>query len=75
MQMREWDIVAGMDDVWNPDIVYQSSIVLVLWGSCVTGFDGWKHKNRIRIQLQLKWIFVDCMKCICNGAVHKMGHL
>ena len=48
--------------------------VLVLWRSCVMGFDAWKYRKRIGMQLQLQWMFLDCMKCICNGIVHKMGH-
>ena len=48
--------------------------VLVLWRSCVPGFDGWKYRKRIGMQLQIKWICFECMKCICSGAVHQMGH-
>ena len=48
--------------------------VLVLWRSCVVGFDGWKYRNGIGMQLQSKWIFLDCMKCTCNCVMHKMGH-
>ena len=29
MQMREWDIEAGMDGLWNPDMVYQDVVFLM----------------------------------------------
>ena len=48
--------------------------VLVLWRSCVTVFGGWKHRKRIGMQPQIKWICFECMKCICSWAVHQMGH-
>ena len=85
MQMREWERVeAGMDGLWNLGLaaVYQKCRareangilnVLVLWRNCVTGFDGWKYRKRIGMQLQIKWICFECMKCICMELCTKWG--